>query len=170
MSSATYDQKNDELFEAVTHALNSALRRIENDLNLSVSVAELARQAKVHRNTIYHRKWPLERLALIKAQRTQQKLDQAALKTSEASPQELLAQSRLEVIYWFTELQEARASVHSLSKRNKETETSRDFYMRLAKERLDTVNEQATLIRKLEDALALLESEVSSLKGGALPG
>lgn len=168
MSTSSYDQKNNELFEAVTLSLNAALHRIEKDLKLSVSVAELARQANVHRNTIYQRKWPLEKLAQIKAQRAQQKLDQAALEASKSSPQELLDESRLEVIYWFTELQEARALAKSLSKKNTKTEESRDFYMKLARERLDTVNEQAATIRKLEDALALLESEISSLKGDSM--
>lgn len=151
MSAAPHDQKNDESFEAITRPLNEALRKIEKDVSLSATVAELARQANVHRNTIYHRKWPLEKLAQIKENRAQQKKSQASSKASELSPEKLLEQSRLEVIYWLTQLQDARASITSLNTRNKETEGSRNFYMKPEQERLATINKKISEIRKLQD-------------------
>jgi chromosome segregation ATPase len=164
MSSAPYDQKNIENFEATTRQLNDALKRIEKDTSLRANVTELARIAGVHRNTIYQRKWPLERLAAIKEQRKQQIAEEAAAKADEISPKQRLEQSRLEIIYWFTQLQDARATVTALKKTIKETESSRNFYRSLAQERLTKINEQASDIRKLQDAIAMLEDEISTLK------
>jgi hypothetical protein len=97
MSSAPYDDKNSEQFEAVTEQLEEALRRLEKDSSLSVS--SLARLSGVHRNTIYNRKWPQEKLAEIKERRIQLKKDAAIAKAAPESPELLLEQCRLEAIY-----------------------------------------------------------------------
>ena len=165
MSSAPYDDKNAELAAAITQQLNDALRRLEKDSSLSASASSLAKLSGVHRNTIYNRKWPLEKLNEIKAKRALQKEEAASSKASKRSPEELLELSRLEVIYWFTQLQDARTSNRSLTKTSKETEASRNFYMKLALERLTKINEQASEISKLRDAIDLLEQEVNLLRG-----
>ncbi|MHC8383967.1 hypothetical protein [Pseudomonas sp. LB3P14] len=164
MSSATYDEKNNEQFEAVTRQLNEALRRIERDSSLSASASSLARLSGIHRNTIYNRKWPQDKLNEIKQKRAQQEEYNAISKAEKKTPEELLELSRLEVIYWFTQLQDARNSNSSLSMSLKTTESSRDFYMKLSRDRLETINKQTYEINKLRDALALQEEELSLLK------
>lgn len=154
----------DEPFDEINQLLNDALRKIEKNLSLSTSVTELARQAKIHRNTIYLRKWPLKKLATIKSNRTQQKKEQALLKASGVTPENLLEQSRLEIIYWFTQLQDARLSNKTLLKEKIDIEKSRNFYMELANKRLESINQNRIEIQKLQDALALLEEELSQLK------
>ncbi|GLH22039.1 hypothetical protein BR1R3_47810 [Pseudomonas atacamensis] len=164
MSSAPYYDKNAELTAAITRQLNDALRRLEKDSALSASASSLAKLSGVHRNTIYNRKWPLEKLNEIKTKRAQQKEEEACSKRVKRSPEELLELSRLEVIYWFTQLQDARNLVASLTKKARETQSSRDFYMSLALERLTKNNEQAAEISKLRDAVDLLEQELNLLK------
>jgi hypothetical protein len=164
MSAATYDEKNIEHFEAVTRQINEALRRIERDSSLSASASSLARLSGIHRNTIYNRKWPQDKLNEIKQKRTQQKVDDAQSKAAKKTPEELLQLSRLEVIYWFTQLQDARNSNSSLSNSLKTTESSRDFYMKSSRDHLETINKQTYEINKLRDALALQEEELSLLK------
>jgi hypothetical protein len=165
MSSAPYEQKNSENFEATTRLLNEALKKIEKDISRRVNVTELARTAGVHRNTIYQRQWPLEKLAVIKENRKQQIADEAAVKTEELSPQQRLELSRLEIIYWFTELQEARASVASLKREKTETEKSRNTYMALARQRLEINNQKGVEIEKLRHVVTLLEEEIAALRG-----
>lgn len=169
MSSAPYDEKNEELFEAITRQLNEALRRLEKDSSLSASVASLAKLSGVHRNTIYNRKWPQDKLNEIKEKRVQQKKNEAASKATQKTPEELLELSRLEVIYWFTQLQDARNSNSSLNKKLKETEMSRNFYMKQSQVYLENINKQTYEINKLRDALALLEEELSLLKRNLSP-
>jgi hypothetical protein len=100
VSTAAYDAKNEENFEAVTLALDAALKKMEKDSSISANATQLAKLAGVHRNTIYHRVWPLERLQEIKAKRAQQKKDEAATKAQTRTPEELLELSRLEIVYW----------------------------------------------------------------------
>ncbi|EPA96799.1 MULTISPECIES: hypothetical protein [unclassified Pseudomonas] len=169
MSSSPYDEKNEELFEAVTRQLNEALRKLEKDSSLSASVSSLAKLSGVHRNTIYNRKWPLEKLNVIKENRVQQKKDDAIIKAGQKTPEELLELSRLEVIYWFTQLQDARNSNNSLIKKLKETEASRNFYMKQSREHLENINKQTYEISKLQDALALQEEELTFLKRNLSP-
>ena len=164
MSSAHYDDKNAELAAAITQHLNETLHRLEKDSSLPASASSLAKLSGVHRNTIYNRKWPLVKLKEIRAKRALQKAEEASSKAVQKSPEELLELSRLEVVYWFTQLQDARSSVASLTKKVKETESSRNFYMNIALERLTKINEQASEIIKLQDALALQEEEISQLK------
>ena len=164
MNTAQNNNVIDEPFDEINQSLNDALRKIEKDLSLSTSVIELAKQAGVHRNTIYLRKWPLEKLATIKSHRTQQKKEQALLKASGVTPEKLLEQSRLEIIYWFTQLQDARLSNKILLKEKVDIEKSRNFYMELANKRLESINQNRIEIQKLQDALALLEEELSQLK------
>lgn len=164
MTASQNDNLLNEPYDEINQLLIAAIRKIEKNVSLSTSVTELSRQANVHRNTIYLRKWPLEKLATIKKNRAQQKKDQALLKASDVSPESLLEQSRLEIIYWFTQLQDARLSNKNLLKEKIEIEKSRNFYMDLANKRLETINQNRSEIQKLQDALALLEEELSQLK------
>ncbi|MEW7374995.1 hypothetical protein [Pseudomonas putida] len=169
MSSAPYDDKNAELAQAIKQQLSDALCRLEKESTLSASVSSLAKLSGVHRNTIYNHKWPLEKLKAIKEKRAQLKVEAKALKAVQKSPEELLELSRLEVIYWFTQLQDARNSVASLAKKTRETESSRNFYRDMAHERLIKINDLNSEIRKLQDALALQEEEILLLRGSPGP-
>lgn len=164
MTSTQNNNVVDEPFDEINQSLNDALRKIEKNLSLSTSVIELARHAKVHRNTIYLRKWPLEKLDIIKENRNKQKKEQKLLKASGSTPEDLLEQCRLEVIYWFTQLQDARLSNKTLIKEKRELEKVRNFYMQLANERLEMINQHRAEIHKLQDALALMEEELSKVK------
>lgn len=161
MSSAPYDSKNEENFEAVTRLLNEALRRIERDPSISATVTELARLADVHRNTIYHRKWPQEQLKEIKAKRLQQKKEQAAAKSPPMSVEALLEQSRLEIIYWFTQLQDARATSTSQSAAIKQTAAARDHYKREHQRCLEIINQLRNDISRLETTVLVLQDEIA---------
>lgn len=165
MNTAAYDSKNDENFEAVTLALDAALKKMERDSAISANASQLAKLAGVHRNTIYHRKWPLERLKEIKAKRAQQKEDQAAAKAVSRSPEELLELSRLEIVYWFTQIQIARASSTELKNSLRTTAEARDMYMRDHQQGLGIINQLRADIRKLEHTIVVLQDEIHQLQG-----
>ncbi|MHA5498402.1 hypothetical protein ACVSNS_01220 [Pseudomonas aeruginosa] len=155
---------NEDTGDSINLILAEALQKIDKDLSLRPTVAELARQAKIHRNTIYLRNWPLEKLTAIRERRIQNKSEEAFQAATQLSPDEALRQSRLEIIYWFTMLQDARASNESLTSELRITASSRDIYIKLATERLEVINSRNLEITKLRDALTLLEEELSRLK------
>lgn len=165
MSQAAYDSKNEESFEAVTRALDAALKKIQKDPSISANVSQLAKLAGVHRNTIYHREWPLERLKEIKAQRAQQKKDMAAANAEIRSPEELLELSRLEIVYWFTQIQDARAANSELRNNLRKTEEARNMYMEDHQQALRVINQLRVDIRKLEHTIVVLQDEIQQLQG-----
>lgn len=164
MTSILKSRRNDELLAATSQQIRDALRRLESDVSLSPSISSLAKLAGVHRNTIYNHNWPLDRLKSIKERRRQAKEMKTASKTSQKSPAELLELSRLEVVYWFTQMVDARNAKMELANTMAETESSRNFYMGLAQERLAKLNEQALLIDKLRNTLDAQEEELAVLK------
>lgn len=164
MSAAPYNTKNAENFDATTYRLREALKQIENDLSLTVKATTLAKLANVHRNTIYQREWPREELDRIKAAREQQVKERAVDKASTKSPEELLEHSRLEILYWFTQLEEARISVKSLTATNQQTARSRDYYMGEFKKGQETISALRADILKLQSAMAILEDELTKSK------
>lgn len=164
MTSILKSRRNDELLAATSQQIRDALRRLESDVSLSPSISSLAKLAGVHRNTIYNHNWPLDRLKSIKERRRQAKEMKTASKTSQKSPAELLELSRLEVVYWFTQMVDARNAKMELANTMAETESSRNFYMGLAQERLAKLNEQTLLIDKLRNTLDAQEEELAVLK------
>lgn len=165
MSTAAYDAKNEESFEAVTLALEAALKKMDKDSSISANATQLAKLAGVHRNTIYHRSWPLARLKEIKAKRAQQKIDEAAAKVQTRTPEELLELSRLEIVYWFTQVQDARAGNTQLLNSLRETEKARDMYMQDHREALTIISQMRVNIRKLEHTIVVLQDEIQQLQG-----
>lgn len=165
MTTAPYDKKNAEDAEANTRLLSEALKKIERDPSLPASISTLSKMVGMHRNSISRRVWPAEKLQAIKEKREQQEKEQALEKKSSLSTEQLLEQSRLEVIYWFNELLEARASIASLTKTIGETESSRKFYVNQARERLEMINKLRSNNLKLQDAVAVLEEELSLHRG-----
>ncbi|MBK4998603.1 hypothetical protein IAE37_000879 [Pseudomonas sp. S31] len=166
MNTSAYDAKNEESFEAVTLALDAALNKMEKDSSIAANVTQLAKLAGVHRNTIYHRAWPLERLREIKAKRAQQKNDNAAAIAQTRTPEELLELSRLEIVYWFTQLQDARAANIELQASLRKTAQARDMYMRDHQQCLEVINQLRIDILKLEHTIVVLEDEMRNLQGG----
>jgi hypothetical protein len=164
MNSAPYDKKNSENFDAVTFRLNEALERIEKDLSLPAKVATLAKLANVHRNTIYQREWPRNELDRIKAAREQAEKNQVTDRASIKSPEELLELSKMEILYWFTQLEDARASNKSLMATNKQTASSRDYYMREAINNREVINSLKGDIARLQSTIAVLEDEIMKLQ------
>lgn len=164
MSTAGYDSKNEENFEAVTRAIDTALEKIEKDSSIPATATQLAKLAGVHRNTLYFRKWPIERIEEIKAKRAQQKKDQAAAKAESRSPEELLERSRLEIIYWFTQLQDARAANTSQAATIRQTAAARDHYMREHQKMLQIINELRHENQQLHNTVSVLEQEIASGK------
>jgi chromosome segregation ATPase len=160
MNGTPYDKKNVESFDAVTFNLTEALKRIEKDLSLPVNVTTLAKLADVHRNTIYHRGWPKNELTRIKAAREQAKKDQAVAKADTKS----LELSRLEIMYWFTQLEDARTSNKSLTATNKLTASSRDHYMSEVTKNRELISKLRTDISKLESTITVLEDEIAKLQ------
>lgn len=167
MTSAPYDQKNAEDAEANTRLLSEAIKRIERDPSLPASISALSKMVGMHRNSISRRIWPAEKLQAIKEKRDQQEKEQALNQKISLSPEQLLEQSRLEVIYWFNELLDARASVAALTKTNGETESSRSFYVNQSRDRLDIINKLRSDNMKLQDAVAVLEEELSAYRANA---
>ncbi|ELF6203514.1 hypothetical protein RNI54_000257 [Pseudomonas putida] len=165
MSTAAYDAKNEESFEAVTLALEAALKKMDKDSSISANATQLAKLAGVHRNTIYHRSWPLARLKEIKAKRAQQKIDEAAAKVQTRTPEELLELSRLEIVYWFTQVQDARAGNTQLLNSLRQTEKARDMYMQDHREALTVISQMRVNIRKLEHTIVVLQDEIQQLQG-----
>lgn len=164
MTSASSKHTNDELLAATNQKIRDALRRLESEVLLPLSVSSLAKLSGVHRNTIYNHDWPLVKLKAIKEKRKQDEKAKAASEAVQKSPAELLELSRLEVVYWFTQVVDARNSKMELANRMEETEASRSYYMSLAQQRLMQLNEQTLLIAKLRDALDAQEEEITILK------
>ena len=163
MSSA-YDSKNEENFEAGSRAIDAALEKISKDLSIPATITQLAKLAGVHRNTLYFRQWPKARIEEIKAKRAQQKKDHAAAKAASGSPEEQLERSRLEIIYWFTQLQDARADHASQARTIKQTAAARDYYKEENQILLHKINELRLENQQLHNMVDVLEQEIASGK------
>ena len=163
MSSA-YDSKNEENFEAGSRAIDAALEKISKDLSIPATITQLAKLAGVHRNTLYFRQWPKARIEEIKAKRAQQKKDHTAAKAASGSPEERLERSRLEILYWFTQLQDARADHASQARTIKQTAAARDYYKEENQILLHKINELRLENQQLHNMVDVLEQEIASGK------
>ncbi|WP_314382900.1 hypothetical protein [Pseudomonas brenneri] len=161
MSNA-YDSKNEENFEAGSRAIDAALEKISKDPSIPATITHLAKIAGVHRNTLYFRQWPKARIEEIKAKRAQQKKDHAAAKAASGSPEEQLERSRLEIIYWFTQLQDARADNASHARTIKQTAAARDYYKEENQILLHKINELRLENQQLHNMVDVLEQEIAS--------
>jgi len=162
--SSAYDSKNEENFEAGSRAIDAALEKISKDLSIPATITQLAKLAGVHRNTLYFRQWPKARIEEIKAKRAQQKKDHAAAKAASGSPEERLERSRLEILYWFTQLQDARADHASQARTIKQTAAARDYYKEENQILLHKINELRLENQQLHNMVDVLEQEIASGK------
>lgn len=117
MAELPYDQQNQEDFEDVTERINEALLEIASDSKVKATITELAKRAKVHRNTIRNRHWPIDRLDAIKLDRkaaVDKKIDQ-----NEPKPVDVLAdrleKAHQEILYWFKEYKEMKSMYEASS-------------------------------------------------------
>ena len=93
------------------------------------------------------------------------KIDEAAAKVQTRTPEELLELSRLEIVYWFTQVQDARAGNTQVLDSLRETEKARDMYMEDHQEALKVINQMRVNIRKLEHTIVVLQDEIQQLQG-----
>lgn len=163
MTAIQYDSKNHENFEAVTRRLNDALAKMAKDSSIPANVAALARLANVHRNTIYQRKWPQEELKALKKKREHERKTLALTAAEFISPEERLEHSRLEILYWFTQLEDARLQNDDLRSTLILTAKARDKYKEDHSECLARLNQAKTDILRLENMVLLLQDELSRL-------
>lgn len=163
MSSQAFDEKNEQDFERITQALNDALSAISKDDQIKASITELSRIAGVHRNTIYQRKWPIERIAEIKDQRQLKKMALARKKAKRQDPvgilETKLEKSRLEVVYWFNRFRDAKETSDALNNRLDRMRSSRDVALQDAESLRAKVKSLESEIDKLQDVISVLETE-----------
>ncbi|MFC5694843.1 hypothetical protein ACFPU0_04630 [Pseudomonas sp. GCM10022186] len=168
MTGQAFDEKNRIDFDRNTDALAEGILRIAKDNSLKPTAAELSRITGIHRNTIRQRKWPLERLEAIKDSRRVEVLAQKVKAEKKQDPKTILMnrleKSRLEVLYWFNRFQDSESSLFTLEKRLNSIRESRDFYVKKIDEERAKVKEQEIEIKKLRDALDLINSNLEGSK------
>ncbi|AXS84526.1 hypothetical protein [Marinobacter sp. Arc7-DN-1] len=117
MTELPFDQRNQEDFEDVTERISEALLEIASDSKVKATITELAKRAKVHRNTIRNREWPLDRLDAIKLDRksaVEKKADQNQPKPVDVLA-ERLEKSHQEILYWYKEYKGMKAMYEGAS-------------------------------------------------------
>ncbi|MDA8485729.1 hypothetical protein NNO07_21890 [Pseudomonas resinovorans] len=168
MDDQAYDEQNKADFERNTEILSEGIIKISSDKSLKPTIAELSRITSIHRNTIRQRGWPLQRLEAIKDNRRIEALAHKVKAEKKQDPVSILAQrlekSRLEVLYWFNQFQDAESSFHSMEKRCKSLIESRDFYMGLANERQVKIRELEMENSKARRALEMVINSNSENK------
>lgn len=131
MTELPFDQRNQEDFEDVTERINEALLEIASDSKVKATITELAKRAKVHRNTIRNREWPAERLKAIKAERKAER-ERKTDKTDMPNPLDVLTSklemARLETLHWFNQYNEAKAFYESANENVKYLSKTRESY------------------------------------------
>lgn len=151
---AEYDEKNRELYDNNTEKIYLALDKIRQDKKLKVTKSQLINLTGLHRNTFDPkgpRAWVGTELELIKKQR-QDNLEKVQLSTKqeESNLQDLLDQSKLEILHWFT--------LHSGSKREL------DKLRHRLKREIDSLEWYKTELKKERKAKEALEEKVELLE------
>ena len=155
---AEYDQKNQELYDANTDKIWSALDAIRQDKKLKLTTKQVAEITGLHRNNFGPkgaRGWVSGELDLIKKQRLEEtRRSKVTKKKQEDNLQELLDQSKLEILHWFTKYSESEREFDKLRMRSKRDYESLEWYKgNLEKERKAK--------KVLEERVELLESLLS---------
>lgn len=152
---AEYDQKNQELYDANTDKIWSALDAIRQDKKLKLTIKQVVEITGLHRNNFGPkgaRRWVSGELELIKKQRAEEtRRSKVTKKQQEDNLQELLDQSKLEILHWFTKYSESGRELDKLTTRSKRDYESLEWHKAaLEKERKAK--------KMLEDRVALLEN------------
>ena len=135
---SAFDAKNSEDFESVTLAIIAALAQIERNPKLLATQSCLAKQAKVHRNTIRNRSkdnslieggigWPLSELERIKRGRVVSAFSSAALEKSDqdriAELEDQLEIARMKAGHWFHRVIDMKRELENLGVMRQRHET-----------------------------------------------
>ncbi|MEZ8723465.1 hypothetical protein BCU71_17580 [Vibrio lentus] len=156
---AEYDKKNQELYDENTEKIWVALDAIRNDKNLKATKGQVATLTGLHRNTFKEqgaRGWvSLELDVIVRQRKEDSKHIKITKKQQEENLQDLLEQSKLEILHWFTLYSESERELTKLRKRFKDTSGSLEWYKEeLSKER-----------KVLQERVELLESLLSKSEG-----
>ncbi|MDR6714287.1 hypothetical protein J2W83_003908 [Pseudomonas hunanensis] len=135
---SAFDSKNSEDFELVTLAITAALAQIEKHAKLPATQSSLAKQAKVHRNTIRNRSkdnsliegglgWPLSELERIKRERAVGAVVSANLEKSDkdriAHIESQLEIARRKAGHWFHRVIDMKRDLENLDVMRQRNET-----------------------------------------------
>ncbi|WP_296186569.1 hypothetical protein [Pseudomonas sp. UBA1879] len=168
MNGQAFDVKNKLDYDKNTELLAQGIMQIAADPKLRPTIAELSRITGIHRNTIRQRDFPSERLEAIKENRRIAVIAQRVKAEKKQDPKTVLMQrlekSRLEVLYWFNRHQESESTCATLDKRLNTLRESRDYYVQVAAQRRQKINEQETEILKLRDALDVISANLEDPK------
>lgn len=163
MSSQPFDVRNAADYDRITAALTEALALISRDGSIKATASELSRISGVHRNTIYLRQFPLDKLALIKEQRALKKVALARKKVKRQDPvsilEDRLEKSRLEVVYWFNMYRDSQETAGVLNTRLVKVRDARDLANQDCQDHLSKIGSLETEIERLRDIIAVLEAE-----------
>ncbi|EHK8986500.1 hypothetical protein KCU38_003545 [Vibrio vulnificus] len=156
---AEYDKKNRELFDENTKKIWDALDAIRRNKNLKTTKKQVTMLTGLHRNTFDikgARSWVSEELAVIaKLRKQNSEHSKISKRQQEENLQDLLEQSKLEILHWFTLYSESERELTKLRKRLNDTNSSLEWYKgELSKER-----------KALHGRIELLESLVSKNEG-----
>ncbi|EAS63409.1 hypothetical protein VAS14_07544 [Photobacterium angustum S14] len=156
---AEYDKKNQELYDENTKKIWDALDAIRRNKNLKTTKNQMTILTGLHRNTFDikgARSWVSQELTVIAELRKQNsEHSKISKKQQEKNLQDLLEQSKLEILHWFTLYSESERELTKLRKRFKDTNSSLEWYKEeFSKER-----------KALHDKIELLEILVSKNEG-----
>ncbi|WP_409438754.1 hypothetical protein [Psychromonas sp. GE-S-Ul-11] len=163
---AEYDKKNQEVYDENTDKIWSALDAIRQDKKLKATKAQVATLTGLHRNNFggeSSRAWVSSELDLIKQQRQEEsKRTQITKKQQEKNLQELLDQSKLEILHWFTKYSESERELNKLRTRSKRDYESLEWHKA-------AIEKERKAKKLLEERIELLESLLNeeSVKNGA---
>ncbi len=159
---AEYDQKNQELYDKNTDKIQVALDAIRKDKKLKVTKSQVIRLTGLHRNTFDckgARAWVGVELEIIKKQRQEEsKRSQLTKKQQEGNLQDLLDQSKLEILHWFTKYSELERELGKQRIRSKRDIDSLEWHKAEIKKEREVHN-------MLEERIELLENLLNDKLG-----
>ncbi|PNI01214.1 hypothetical protein [Vibrio diazotrophicus] len=157
-----YDEKNKETFDYNTQKIWEALVAIKNDKKLPATKAQLVKLTGLTRNTFNPkgvRSWVGGELDNIKSDRISDAEKMKVTKQKETQNlNDLLDQSKLEILHWFTKYSESERELEKLRTRSKRDLESLEWYKaELQKER----EAQIKLHKRIEVMESLLNDKLA---------
>ncbi|HCH00947.1 MAG TPA: hypothetical protein DEV85_03525 [Vibrio sp.] len=163
---AEYDKKNQELYDANTDKIWSALDSIRQDKKLKLTTKQIVELTGLHRNNFGPqgaRGWVSGELDLIKKQRAEDiRRSNVTKKQQENNLQELLDQSKLEILHWFTKYSELGRDLDKLTIRSNRDYESLEWHKTM-------LEKERKAKKELEERIELLECllNAESVNNGA---
>jgi hypothetical protein len=157
MSNLSYDEKNQQDFDANTDIIHGALDKISSTASLKATISQLSELTGLHRNTLRDREWPIERINKIKEERKVR----AVLQKPEKKDQVKELESQLdkackEVVLWFTKFKEKEQDFNRLELQRDRLTEAKDFYQKelmLERDRVKNLEEELLRTRELLQGL-----------------